>query len=141
MSLLPRNPWPELLRLRQELDRLVRALDQTGTEYAPRVDMYETEREVVVTAEIPGLQDRDDLEVGVTDDTLTIKGEIRRAQEAQEENLALAERFWGRFARAISLPARVVPEKAQAGYRDGVLEVRLPKAEPGGRRPVRLPVH
>ena len=143
MSLVPREPWPELLRLRQDLERLLQGLQHPlgPVGYAPRADIYETSEEVVVSAEIPGLVDKDDLEVGVTEDSITIKGEIRREQDRREENFALAERFRGQFSRTLSLPARVVPEKAQASYRNGLLEVRLPKADPGGRRTFRLPVH
>lgn len=140
---LPRYvPWEEVVRLRRDVNRMLEAFRypwQAMEVRTPRTDIYETDREVVVTAEIPGLVARDDLEVGVSEDSITIKGEIRRDSEVREDNLAQVERFYGRFARSMPLPAKVRPEEARASYQNGVLEVRLPKADEK-KRTVRLPV-
>lgn len=144
MDLIRRGPWEEVARLRRDVNRVLEALRypwQAAEVYTPRTDIYETDQEVVVAAEIPGLVAKDDLEVGVTEDSLTIKGEVRRDNEVREENFAQVERFYGRFSRTMPLPAKVKPEEARASYQNGVLEVRLPKAEETKKRTVKLPVH
>ncbi|CEP67716.1 HSP20-like chaperone [Moorella glycerini] len=136
MSIGPWRPWRELADIREAMFRnLMTGLWEVG----PRFDIYQTDREVVATAELPGLTSKDDVEITATEDTLAIRGEIRRSEETEEQNYHRAERFYGTFARTVSLPARVEPEKATATYKNGILEVRIPKAE--NQRQRRIPIN
>lgn len=135
-------PWRELMNLRDELFRSWPVGWLAGpTEPGPRVDLYQTEREIVVTAELPGLASKDDVEITATEDTLTFKGELRRTEEAQDKNYYRAERFYGAFSRTISLPAEVDPDKATASYRNGILEIRLPLSAKPGRKRIPVDIH
>ncbi len=96
--------------------------------WAPAVDMYETKDELVITAELPGLTEKD-IQLSITGDMLTIRGERRWDQEVKQENYYRGERWFGKFERALPLPIPVQAEKVKASYRDGVLTVTLPKAE------------
>ena len=100
------------------------------TRWAPSVDMYETDDEVVVKAEVPGMT-KEDLEVTVTEEAVTISGESTAEEEVKEENYVRRERRSGKFTRRLPLPGAVHVEEAKAKFADGVLEVRVPKeAEP-----------
>ena len=103
--------------------------------FHPRTDVSETDDEVVVTAEMPGLNEKD-FELNLTGDLLTLKGEKRHEREEKEKgSVHRIERSYGSFQRSIQLPCEVVAEKATADYRNGVLTVTLPKA-PSAQRPV-----
>ncbi|ACX51597.1 heat shock protein Hsp20 [Ammonifex degensii KC4] len=142
------DPYREITSLREQMNRLWDFLRPAfgwrggnwGEAFTPRVDIYQTEDEVIVTAEIPGLESKDDVEVTVTEDTITLRGEIKRDASYTQEGVYHAERYYGSFSRTFSLPAEVKPEEAQATYRNGVLEVRLPKTEAGRRRWVKVPI-
>jgi HSP20 family protein len=96
--------------------------------WVPAVDMYETKDELVVTAELPGLREKD-IHLSITGDMLTLRGERHWDQEVKQENYYRAERWFGKFERALPLPIPVQGDKVKASYRDGVLTVTLPKAE------------
>ena len=103
----------------------------------PAVDVVERPDEVVVEVELPGV-DPDQVDLEVDDHQLRIRGHVRREVEAEEGGILRSERRYGSFSRIIALPADVDPERADARYRRGVLEVRLPKKEQARRRiPVR----
>ena len=95
---------------------------------APAIDVYEEKDEVVAKAELPGLE-KNDIEVKVTDHQLTIKGEKKQEQEIEEKNFYRSERSYGAFFRAIELPADVESDRAKASFKNGVLEVHIPKTE------------
>lgn len=101
---------------------------QTPTEGQLAIDVHHNPQEVVLIAPIAGVR-QEDVEVTVTDDVLTIKGKRVRAEEVPPENLLVNECFWGNFSRSYTLPFQVVAEKAQAQIKDGVLIIRLPKAD------------
>ncbi len=92
----------------------------------PSVDVRETDEEVVVIAEVPGVT-KDELDVSVTEDALTIRGERRQEKEDTGEGYCRRELQYGRFARTVALPSPVEGEAAKAVHKDGVLEIRLPK--------------
>ena len=95
----------------------------------PLVDIYETIEEVVVR-EIPGLQKREDVEIQVLDRQLFIFGIIQRATTGAEDNrYHRTERFYGEFKREVPLPDKVMEESAKASYKNGVLEIRMKKAQ------------
>src|ERR1044071_107098 len=95
---------------------------------APAVDVYEEKDEVVAKAELPGLE-KNDIEVNVIDHQLTIKGEKKQEQETQEKNFYRAERSYGAFFRTVELPADVESDRAKASFKNGVLEIHIPKTE------------
>ena len=105
----------------------------------PTVDVTETEKEVVVTAELPGLDDKD-FEVTLTGDLLTIKGEKRAEHEQRNGDGYYMERRFGTFSRAVQLPFEVKDEKVDARYDKGVLTIRVPKPADAQRTMRRIEV-
>jgi HSP20 family protein len=98
-----------------------------GAIWSPQIEAFEKEDKFIVRAELPGLK-KDDIEVNVTEDALTIQGQRRHEQEEQREGFYHSERSYGSFYRAIPLPDGVITDSAEASFRDGVLEVRLQSA-------------
>jgi HSP20 family protein len=96
--------------------------------WAPAVDMYETKDELVVLAELPGLSEKE-VHLSITGDMLVLRGERQWNQEITQDNCYRAERWSGKFERALPLPIPVQTGQVKASYRQGVLMVRLPKAE------------
>lgn len=96
--------------------------------WMPLVDVYETKDDLVVTFELPGVREKE-VGVSITGDVLTIRGERRFERDAKEDSLHRLERVYGKFERSIPLPVPVQTDKVKATYRDGVLEIRLPKVE------------
>ncbi len=144
MSLMRWDPFAELSALRQHMNRFLESPWARGWRpegYGPRVDVYQTDDEVIATAELPGIESKEDIDVSVADNSLTIKGEFRRASDVKEENFYHSERYFGAFSRTIPLPAEVKPEQARASYRNGILEVRIPKSEQGRKKPIRIDIH
>ena len=150
MTLRRRDPFGEISSLREQMNRLWDILRpgffgfRGGTLDeipGPRMDIYQTEDEVVAVAELPGLDAKDDLEVTVNEDTLSLRGTIKRHYAQNEDDLVHTERYYGTFSRTASLPVEVQPEKAIANYKNGILEIRMPKSESAKRRAVRIPIH
>jgi HSP20 family protein len=133
-ELMEWRPFREISRLRREMDRLWddyfgpgrRALKPMEMEFAPAVDIKETEDKIVVKAEVPGI-DAKDINISVTGDVLTIKGEKKSEHEEKEESYHLVERSYGSFSRSLVLPAAVDMDKIEAKYDKGVLTVTCPK--------------
>jgi HSP20 family protein len=96
--------------------------------WAPAVDIWEDKDNLVLTFEIPGIRDKD-VNVSITDDLLSVRGERRFDREVKDETYHRLERVYGKFERNVQLPMPVQSDKVKAGYRDGVLEITLPKAE------------
>jgi HSP20 family protein len=99
-----------------------------GRSWTPMVDLYETKDDLVLTVELPGVRDKD-VTVSITGDLLTIKGERRFEHDVKEHQLLHVERAYGKFERLVQLPIPVQADRIKATYRDGLLEVRLPKTE------------
>ena len=136
----------EPLSLRRAMDRLfeesfVRPWGALPTvaSGALTVDMYETPEEVVITTAVPGI-DPEDVEVSVTGDTLTISGECKAEEDVKGANYLCRERRHGYFSRSLALPANVVSGEATADYANGVLTLRLPKAEEVRPRRIKIEV-
>jgi HSP20 family protein len=106
---------------------------------APTVDVYEEKDEIVVKAELPGI-DKNNVEVKLTDDTLTIKGEKKKEEEVKEENYYRSERSYGSFLRTLELPKDVHADKVKASFKDGILEVRMPKTEEAKAKEIKVKV-
>lgn len=94
--------------------------------WSPLVDVEETDKEIVITAELPGMESKD-LDVSVHEDTLIIKGERKEEKEDKTKTYHRVERRYGSFQRSIALPCGVDADKAGAAYKDGVLRITLPK--------------
>ncbi len=102
-------------------------LEPSVTASVPAVDLAETEKAFTVTAELPGMDEKD-IDVSVTGDLLIIKGEKRQEKEEKNKNYYLSERSYGEFQRSLSLPAGVDRDKIAAEFSKGVLTVTLPKS-------------
>ncbi|HEY8520487.1 MAG TPA: Hsp20/alpha crystallin family protein [Gammaproteobacteria bacterium] len=103
----------------------------------PSVDICENDNEVIVRAEVPGV-DKDNLDVSIADRTLTIKGRTREEQKEEREDYYRREIRSGEFSRSLLLPCEVDAEKASASLKDGIVELRLPKAAAAQRRRIPL---
>jgi HSP20 family protein len=137
MSNLTRwEPAREMMTLREAMDRLfddafTRPLsirDGWSTLSAPAIDMYQTDDEVVVKAALPGIK-TDEVQINVTGDVLTIKGEMKHEEEKQDKAWHIREHRWGSFERSVALPTAVISDQAKAEFENGILTVTLPKAE------------
>lgn len=105
---------------------------QSGLLLAPHMDVTETDREVRLQAELPGVAEQD-IDVGLHDDVLTIRAEKKQERREERRGVHLNERAYGTFQRAIRLPFRVNPDQVQAAFENGVLTVTLPKTQPQER--------
>jgi HSP20 family protein len=94
----------------------------------PSVDIYEEGDAVVVNAELPGIG-KEDIEVHISDDLLTISGEKKAEEKVERKDYHRIERSYGSFSRSVRLPGEILPDQAKASFRDGVLEIRIPKTE------------
>jgi HSP20 family protein len=96
--------------------------------WAPAVDIYETDKEIVLKAELPEMQEKD-ISIKVEDNVLSVSGERKMEKEVKEENYHRIERSYGSFSRSFTLPQTVDRDTIKASYKDGVLKVTLPKKE------------
>ncbi|GBD94922.1 18 kDa heat shock protein [bacterium BMS3Abin05] len=138
MAIVRWRPTRDILGIRDEMDRLFDEFFGTLPEkfagenvegvWLPAVDISETEHDLIVTAELPGIK-KDALKLSVQDNILTIKGEKKQEKETKDENYHRIERSYGAFQRTFSLPAIVDATKIKATFKDGVLKIRLPKKE------------
>ena len=130
------EPWSDLVSLRDAMDRLFEEsfVRPRAGWLAPlsdgglAVDMYETDDEVVVKTAVPGVKS-EDIDVSITGDVLTIKGETKTEEKVERANYIRQERRYGAFSRSLSLPSTVVADKATAEFENGMLTLTLPKAE------------
>ena len=129
------QPFRGLTEIQTEMNRLFdtffnrpAGLGMMERLWAPAMDMYETKDDVYVQVELPGVKEKE-VQVSITNDVLTVKGERARQQELSDDNSHRLERWFGKFERSIELPMAVQADKVKATYRDGVLEIKLPKAE------------
>ncbi|WP_313885473.1 Hsp20/alpha crystallin family protein [Desulfallas sp. Bu1-1] len=145
LALVPYDPFRAMDLMRRDLDRFFTPLWGNFREdfnTGPRIDVYETDNEVVAQCEIPGIEKKEDISIDINDNILSISGVINRASEIKEENrYHRSERFFGRFQRSVTLPARVREEGARASYRNGVLEIRMPKETRGQHRTIDVEWH
>ncbi len=153
MSIVKWSPMKELEDMRKEMDRLFadflepyprrwRRLLPRTTEagvVVPNIDMYDRKKEIVLKAELPGMEKKD-IDISITKDTLTLKGEIRKDEEVKEESYYCCERSYGSFTRTMSLPSEVDSEKTKATFKNGVLEIVLPKKEEAMAKEIKVDV-
>lgn len=134
MAIIRWDPYRDMMTLRDRMNRLFEdAAAGKGEEkdlmtrsWAPSVDIYETENEVVLTAEIPGVDEKD-VEIKVEDNNLTLRGERKFEKETKEENYHRVERSYGSFFRSFSLPSYIDQDRIEAEQENGVLKIHMPK--------------
>jgi len=101
---------------------------------SPRVDVLETSTELIAVCEIPGIDKKEDIHIDISDNILIISGNINKWEDIKDEAVHRKERYVGSFSRSVTLPLPVKAEGIKASYRNGLLEVRMPKSqEPRGK--------
>ena len=135
MSNLTRwEPVRDMMTLREAMDRLfddafTRPINlRDGGWSSPAIDMYQTDDDVVVKAALPGFK-ADEVQINVTGDVLTLRGEMKHEEEQKDKAWHIREHRWSSFERSIALPTAVKADKAVADFENGILTVTLPKAE------------
>ena len=134
MSNLTRwEPVREMMTLREAMDRLfddafTRPISMSGGSVLPAIDLYQNANEVVVKAALPGLK-AEDVQISITADVLTLRGEFKQETEQKETTYHIREQRYGSFERSLALPTDVQTDKAKADFENGVLTITLPKAE------------
>src|SRR4030067_533329 len=132
MAIIRWDPYRDMITLRDRMNRLFEDMGSQETEdkdlspgaWAPSVDIYETENEVVLAAEIPGVDEKD-VEIKVEDNNLTLRGERKFEKETKEENYHRIERSYGSFFRSFSLPSYIDQDRIEAEHENGVLKNRM----------------
>lgn len=134
MSNLTRwEPMREMMTLREAMDQLfndafTRPISMGSVAASPAVDLYQTRDEVVVKAALPGLK-ADEVQISITEDVLSLRGEFKQETEQKEATYHLREQRYGSFERVLRLPTAVQTDKARAEFENGILTITLPKAE------------
>lgn len=108
-------------------------------ELTPSVDIYEEDGDVVLKAEMPGIR-KEDIEVNITDHTVTISAEKKKEEKIEDKNFYRQERFYGAVTRSFEIPSDVKADQVKAKFKDGVLEVRLPKTEEAKKKAQKISV-
>lgn len=144
MNLVVRDPfWKEFSTLSNRLNRLLETPREEEGDYlgswSPVVDIYDKGNEVVIHAELPGMK-KQDIDIRVENNILTIRGKKERKEEVKEEGYFRSERAYGTFSRSFSLPNTVDVKRIGAEYKDGVLSLTLPKAEEAKPRQIEVKV-
>jgi HSP20 family protein len=147
MELIRWNPMRDMFILRHQMNHLFNDVFRPvarGDEGVsmwnqyPTVDIYDNDENIIITAELPGI-DKKDIVIDVKDDVLTLKGERSFDHEIKEEKYYCRERTFGKFERVFRLPADIDPEKISADYKDGILKIDIPKSEE--KKPKQIAVH
>lgn len=141
------DPIGEMVSLRHAMDRLFddsfvspvgwRTLGSRSEAISPALDVHENDDEIVVTCALPGVK-ADDVEITITGQDLTLRGELKTDDEVTNDQYLYRERRFGTFHRTLQLPVRVHGERAEASFTDGVLTLRIPKAEEVKPRQIRI---
>ncbi len=140
------KPFRELERIRKEMDNIWdtffdrKPLSGYGvSEWIPSLDVSETKNSYIVKAELPGI-DPKDVEISLSDNVLTIKGEKKQEKEEENENYHVIERSYGGFTRSFRLPGQVQNDKVKATYKNGILKITLPKTEETKKKEIKIAV-
>src|SRR5882672_1007736 len=137
MTLTKWDPFRDLLSLQDRMNRLfdesvrnVKPGDEalSSAIWSPAVDIYETDDEVVVKAELPEVNQKD-IDIQIENNTLILRGERKFNKETKKENFHRIERAYGTFSRSFTLPGTIDQEKVRADYKDGILKISMPKRE------------
>ncbi|GAQ95769.1 HSP20 family protein [Thermodesulfovibrio aggregans] len=141
------SPFEEIERLFDEVMRrpfslfrsFVPRVREEAEFISPAVDIYEEGDDLVVKAELPGIN-KEDIEVKITDDYITISGEKKREEKVEKKDYYRYERSYGSFSRTFRLPVDVQTDKAKAKFENGVLEIRIPKTEEAKKKERKLQI-
>ena len=151
MSIVKWSPLKELEEMRKDMDRLFDEFFSPVTRrrkgwlkpemgvIVPNIEMYDRKNEIVLKAELPGV-DKENIDLTITKDSITLKGEVKKEEEIKEEDYYASERSYGSFTRTIALPAEVDSEKSKASFKNGVLEIVLPKREDAKPKEIKIEV-
>jgi HSP20 family protein len=140
------DPVGEMVSLRSAMDRLFEDSFVSpmgwrtvagGEQITPAIDVHETPDDIVVTAVLPGIKP-DDVDITMTGQSLSLRGEFKADDEVNRDQYLYRERRYGSFSRSIQLPVRVEGDQAEATFTDGVLKLRIPKAEEVKPRQIRI---
>lgn len=140
------DPVGEMVSLRSAMDRLFEdsfvspmgwRTISGGESVTPAIDVHETADDLVVTAVLPGVKP-EDVEITMTGQTLTLRGELKADDEVERDQYLYRERRYGSFSRSLQLPVRVEGDQAEATFTDGILRLRIPKAEEVKPRQIRI---
>ncbi|SHE52618.1 HSP20 family protein [Seinonella peptonophila] len=144
MSLVPYDRFRRLDQIRREFDRFFSEMPSIFNNEnmgSIRIDLHETADEIVATCDIPGLEKKEDVSIHIDHQLLQIDGAIHRSNDIHEENLHRKERYIGRFHRSVTLPSPVSHEGVKATYRNGVLEVHMPKIKRDEQQQIDIEFH
>ncbi len=139
------NPWPRLDALQRHFNRLFDSAltddeNMNPVEWSPRVDVVELENEYKISTELPGLK-KENVKIEVQKDMLTISGEKQSEHEKKDRNIHISERVYGSFSRSFRLPSNTEPDKIKAEFKDGVLNLALPKTEEAKPKQIEISVN
>jgi len=134
MAIIRWDPFRDLITLREKMNRLFEEAfttrgeekDLVASTWTPSVDIFETENSLVLSAEVPGIAEKD-IEIKIEDNTLTLKGERKFEKETKEENYHRIERAYGSFYRSFTLPHYIDQDNIKAEHENGVLKITMPK--------------
>lgn len=145
MALLPYDPFRQLYSISKDFNRFLSDLPTMfGTDQSfhnIRIDIHENDHEVVATCDLPGLEKKEDVTIDIDNQTLMISGTIQRDNESKDENYYRKERFVGHFHRSVLLPSPVSHEGVKASYKNGVLEIRMPKLKKSQHKKIDIEFH
>ena len=147
MSIIRWDPFDDLASLRESMDKLFEDFftrrpgprPPTVAVWQPAVEVFDADHDIVVRAELPGI-DPQDVEITVTEDVLTIKGQAKQMEEEKGKNYYRRELRYGAFSRSLALPGGVQGDQAKASYRNGILEISVPKSEKAKPKTVKVDV-
>ena len=140
--------WNPFLVLRNEMDKVfdnffqgfdMEPSGKTPGVFQPKVNVTDGEKEITVSVEVPGMDEKD-IELSLTKDALTIKGEKKEEKEEKGKNFHRMERSYGSFSRTLPLPVEINTDKAEADYKKGVLTIVLPKTEKAVKETKKIPI-
>lgn len=148
MPLVKWSPLKELEEMRRDMDRLFdeffagrlpRWNKQEAGVVIPGVELFDQQNELVLRAELPGVV-KEDIDLTITKDAITLKGELKRDEAVKAEDYYIAERLYGTFSRTVQLPFEIEEDKVEATFKKGILEVVMPKKEDAKAKEVRIEV-
>ena len=143
------DPFRELSMIRDDMDELLKnifkmpMMTQTpmmsGMTWQPAMDIYEENGNMIMETPLPGMK-KEEIDISIQDNKLTISGEMKREKEIKEENFYSKERRMGNFSRTVTLPKEVKADKIKAEFKDGILKIKLPMAAPEKQKKVKVKV-
>lgn len=152
MSIVKWNPVRELETIRRDMERLFEEFFEPsprrrwrwlsraeGETISPSIDVYDNKNEIVVKAELPGVE-KENIDLTISENSLTIKAESKKDEEVKDENYYSREIHYGTYSRTITLPAEIDSSKAKATLKNGILEIVLPKKEEAKPKEIKVEI-